>query len=280
MWQKWVLWWDLIDVWQSEWSVVSWIWITKPSRTFWPRNWACGKFVQSWFQKTSPANKWKLKECVPGPSWAHRKWQTFFKHVIKSDESWIFEYDSETKRQSSEWHTSNSPRPKKARMSKSKIRSMLICFFDSEGVVHKEFVPQWQTVNKQYYGEVLGQFRKRVHRVRAEIADTWMLHHDKAPCHTTISVNEILTKRGVPVVPQPPYSPDLSSCYFFFFPKLKFNLKDRHFGTMDNIQKVVTDQLRALAQEDFQHCYREWEQRLRRCVASQRNYFDGDNVDF
>jgi len=35
-------------------------------------------------------------------------------------------------------------------MSKSKIKSMLICFFDSQGVVNKKFVPQGQTVNEQY----------------------------------------------------------------------------------------------------------------------------------
>jgi sulfur transfer protein SufE len=77
------------------------------------------------------------------------------------------------------------------------------------------------------------------------------------------------------VVPQPPYSPD--PCDFFLFPKLKFHFKGRHFGTVDNIQKVMTDQVRALLHEDFQHCYREWEQRLRRCLASQVNYFEGDN---
>jgi len=60
----------------------------------------------------------------------------------------------------------------------------------------------------------------------------------------------------------------------FLFPKLKFHLKGRHFGTVDNIQKVVTEQLRPLPHEDFQHCYWEWEQCLRRCVASQ-----GGNVD-
>ena len=38
-------------------------------------------------------------------------------------------------------------------------------------------------------------------------------------------------------------------------------------------------QLRALLHEDFHHCYRKWEQRLRRCVVSQGNYFEGDNVD-
>ena len=36
---------------------------------------------------------------------------------------------------------------------------------------------------------------KRVHRVRPEIADTWMLHHDNAACHTAISVNEFLAKK-------------------------------------------------------------------------------------
>jgi len=67
-------------------------------------------------------------------------------------------------------------------------------FFDSQGVVQKEFVPQGQTVNKQYY-HVLEQLRKRVHRVRPGIADTWMLHHDNAPCHTAISLNEFLAKK-------------------------------------------------------------------------------------
>ena len=148
-------------------------------------------------------------------------------------------------------------------------------FFDSQGVVHKEFVPPEQTVNKQYYREVLERLRKRVYRVRPEIADTWMLYHDNAPCHTSISVNEFVANKGISVVPLPPYSPDLSPCDFFTFPKLKFDLKGRHFGTVDNIQKVV----RTLLHEDFQHCYREWEQRLRRCVASQGNYFEGDNVD-
>ena len=80
---------------------------------------------------------------------------------------------------------------------------MLICFSDSQGVVHKEFVSQGQTVNQQYYRAVLERLRKRLHHVRPETADTWMLHHS-APCHTTMSVNECLTKKVIPAVPQPP----------------------------------------------------------------------------
>lgn len=34
----------------------------------------------------------------------------FFDNVITGDESWFFEYDPETKRRNSEWHTSQSSR--------------------------------------------------------------------------------------------------------------------------------------------------------------------------
>ena len=100
--------------------------------------------------------------------------------------------------------------------------------------------PQGQTVNQQYYREVLERLRKRVHRVRPETADTWMLHHSISPSYCHLRERFFFfTKKGIPVVPQPPYSPDLSPCDFIPFRKHKFHLKGRYFGTVDNIQNVV-----------------------------------------
>ena len=45
------------------------------------------------------------------------------------DESWICCYDPETKRQSSQWKHVSSPRPKKARQSKSNHKLLMIPFF-------------------------------------------------------------------------------------------------------------------------------------------------------
>jgi len=106
-----------------------------------------------------------------------------------------------------------------------------------------------------------------------------MLHHDNAPCHMAVSINEFLAEKSIPVVSQPPYSPDLSSCDFFLFPHLKNRLKGRHFGTLDNIQQSVTDELKGIPAEAFQHCYEQWKQCLRRCVAAQGDYSEGDNLD-
>jgi len=47
--------------WQSEWSVVCWIWIAKPSTKIWPSKWACRKFAPSWSQKFSQVNRRKTE---------------------------------------------------------------------------------------------------------------------------------------------------------------------------------------------------------------------------
>ena len=192
MWPKRGLSWGLIDVWHNELNLNQWtvhdilteeVGMQKKSAKLIPINFNNDQ------RKTEEMRAWTFLNTS--------KMAIFvFKHVITGEESWIFEYDPENKRQSSEWHTNNSPRPKKTRMSKSKIKSMLIRFFDSQGVVNKDFVPQGQTVNQQHYREVLERLRIRVHRVRPEIAATWMLHHDNAPCHTALSINEFFTKKG------------------------------------------------------------------------------------
>ena len=43
----------------------------------------------------------------------------------------------------------------KTRQEKSKIKSMLIYFYDSKGIIHKEFVPTGQTVDAVFYVGVL-----------------------------------------------------------------------------------------------------------------------------
>jgi transposase len=88
-----------------------------------------------------------------------------------------------------------------------------------------------------------------------------------------------LACKNNPVAPQPPYSPDLSPCDFFLFPKLKNHLKGNHFGTVENIQTAVTDQLKVIPVSEFQHCYEEWKKCLQRCVASEGSYFEGDNIE-
>jgi len=61
--------------------------------------------------------------------------------VITGDETWVYQYDPETKRQCAQQKTANSPRPKKFNQSKSRVTTMLLPFFDIREIVYYEFVP-------------------------------------------------------------------------------------------------------------------------------------------
>ena len=113
---------------------------------------------------------------------------SFLSNVITGDETWVYAYDPETKTQSSQWRSPGSPRPKKARQVRSNIKSMLICFFDQKGIVHKEFVPPGRTVNAAFYVEVLRRLRENVRRKRPDQwqNNTWLLHHDNALAHAAL----------------------------------------------------------------------------------------------
>ena len=144
-------------------------------------------------------------------------------------------------------------------MNKTRVKSMLIIFFYSKGIVHKEFVPPGQTMNQTFYLQVLERLRNRVRRVCGEIAYKWFLHHDIAPSHTSFAVREFLAQNKITTLLHPPYIPDLAPCVFFLFPKLKTHLKGHRFGTVENVQAAATWSLN-VSSEDFHHCYEDWQQ--------------------
>ena len=77
----------------------------------------------------------------------------------------LYEVDMKTNQQSSEWRTKAEPNPKKPRQSRSKVK----IFFNIRGLVHHEFIPTGQTVNKKYYLDVLKRLREKIHQKRPEM---------------------------------------------------------------------------------------------------------------
>ena len=99
-----------------------------------------------------------------------------------------------------------------------------------------------QSVNKEYYVEVLREFRKRFRQKRQALfkSGQWHFHQDNAPVHNSILVTDYLTKMGIKAVPRPPYSTDLAPCGFYLFPKLKEKLRGCRYETIEEMKEAVT----------------------------------------
>jgi histone-lysine N-methyltransferase SETMAR len=65
---------------------------------------------------------------------------------------------------------------------------------------------------------------------------TWLLHHDNTPSHTSVLTQQFLAKNKMAVIPHPPYSPDLAPCDFVLYPKMKLKQKGSRFETNEEIQ--------------------------------------------
>ena len=110
------------------------------------------------------------------------------------------------------------------------------------------WVPTGSTVNKKYYGEVLREFRKRFRRKRPALfkSSQWHFHQDNAPVHNSILVTDFLTKIDIKRVPQSPYSPDLTPCDSWLFPKPRVC----RYETIE-MKAAVTKVIDTLTEEDF-----------------------------
>ena len=114
---------------------------------------------------------------------------------------------------------------------------------------HDLWAPTGQTVNKEYYVEVLREFSKRFRQKRPALfkLGQWHFHQDNAPVHNSILITDYLTKMGIKTVRHPPHSPDLAPCDFWLFPKLRSCRNE----TIEEMKEALTKVIDTLTQEDF-----------------------------
>ena len=177
--------------------------------------------------------------------------------LVTWNESWINCYDPETKRQSSPVEACWLSQTQEGQTEQIHPQTFDDPFFDSTGMIYMPWVPTGLTVNKEYYVEVLREFRKRFSRKRPALfkSGQWHFHQDNAPVHNFILVTEYLTKMGIKTVAHPPYSPDLAPCDFCLFLNLKEKLWGCCYETTEEMKEAVMKIIDTLTQEDFHKAF-------------------------
>ncbi len=85
--------------------------------------------------------------------------ETWFDNVITRNEAWMYHHEPAMKQATSCWFKKGSEPPLKQIASKSTQKCMAITFFDHKGVIFTKWVPQGQTVNKEYMIKLFKQLK-------------------------------------------------------------------------------------------------------------------------
>jgi len=83
----------------------------------------CSRFVP---HKLTEERKAKRMETSGDFITMSDKVPSFLRTIVTGDETWCYQFDPESKRQSMEWRSPSSPRPKKSRLQNSKVKTIKI----------------------------------------------------------------------------------------------------------------------------------------------------------
>jgi hypothetical protein len=127
-------------------------------------------------------------------------------------------------------------------------------------LVHHEFVPPGQSVTRRFYVQVLQRkLRDKWHAGTVVSASLYRTEPHIACC------------AAVPVITQPPHSPDLAPSDFWLFLTLKMGLKGTRFATVQGIKWNATAELLKIAKEAFRRCFQQWQGTFWLLIVSQTN---------
>jgi hypothetical protein len=95
--------------------------------------------------------------------------------------------------------------PKQGQTSSFQFEAHGAFFSHKHGIVHYEFLPKGNTMNRHFYSEALLCVCEDATRKRPEkwCTGDCVLHSDSAAARSTLSMQERLVKNGVTVVPHP-----------------------------------------------------------------------------
>lgn len=196
--------------------------------------------------------------------------------IITGDETWIYRFDPESKRQSSEWVAHGDGPPQKCRRSRSTGKKMVATFFTITGHLVTVPLTERRTVNAEWYTTVcVPQVLQKWQEKRPRTGTRGLLwHHDNASAHTAARTVDMMAQNSIQLLPHPPYSPDLAPCDFFLFPFAKEKLRGTRFDNEDEACDAYLQILDEVPKEKWTQCFQMWFHRMERCIQSGGEYFE------
>ena len=148
-------------------------------------------------------------------------------------------------------------------------------FFNSSGPVVQVPRPSGYTVTGRFCkNSVLKKVKEFYNKKRPSRGWSGVhLLHDNAFSHKCDVVKSFLASEKVTVLNHPPYSPDLSPCDFFLFPRLKKMLSGNKYTSRSSLGSTIYQCLQQISKEDYLSAFRDWVKRLQKYVSVKGEYF-------
>lgn len=165
----------------------------------------------------------------------------FWKRIVTSDEKWVYLVNHNRDKR---WVQKSQDTPSIPKQNRFGKKVMLCVWWNFEGIVHFELVPNGRAINAELYCQQLDRVYDKlkenyptlVNRKRA------LFQQDNAKPHTAKKTKDKFEELdGVEVLPHPAYSPDCAPSDYGLFRSMQHFLKGRRFETFDEVEEACRE---------------------------------------
>lgn len=199
----------------------------------------------------------------------------FCNRIVTGDETWVHYYDPPTQHECRIWKRPGSPVPQRPRIANSTGKIMMSVFWDSQGVLLLDFLPSGQTINGEYYADLIFKLREAIKRKRrGKLTAGPLLLHDNAPSHKSRVAKAAIRTSGFEELDHPPYSPDVAPSDFFLFSRLKKYLRGKKFSNDEELKMTVEEWFDSRTPSFFNEGISSLGARYQQMIHTSGNYFE------
>jgi len=205
-----------------------------------------------------------------------REGDAFLHQIVTGDESWVYHYEPESKRQSMQWKHPSSPANKKFKTQASAGKVMMTIFWVVSGPILVHFQEKGETVTIARYSDMLVNELKPAIQLkhRGLLAKRVLLLHDNARPHMAMHTVDTLRDLKFEVLKHPPYSPDLAPLDFHLFGPMKEHLRGHKFPDDNEVMEAVQSWLKATRKSFFLEGICKLVDRRTKCVVKRGDYVE------
>jgi histone-lysine N-methyltransferase SETMAR len=233
----------------------------------------CAKLVPRFLTPTMRADRVQISKQLLSMFQADRT--RFFNRIITGDETWVRYWEPKSKQQSKEWKRTEEQTPVQSKVERSAGKLLMTVFWDAQGILMVDYLPRNETINADYYSNLMSQLRREVkEKRRGKLSSHVLLLHDNSPVHKAHSVSTAIHQCGYSELPHPAYSPDLAPSDYYLFSALKTHLRGKRYVDDQSLKAAVQDWFAQREEDFFARGIKLLEERWHLCIERDGHYVE------
>ena len=204
----------------------------------------------------------------------HPRDDRFIRRIVTCDEKWVYFNNPDKQNQWLDPGQMAEPVAKRDRFSK---KALLCVWWNFEGVIHFELVPNGRTIDADLYCAQLDRMYAALRRKYPALVNRKraLMQQDNAKPHTARQTKEKIKELdGIELLPHPAYSPDLAPSDYHLFRSMAHFLRGRSFNNLDDVEHGCREFFASKAKEWYRQGIKQLADRWLQTIESNGLYFE------